>query len=103
MPARPHGPGGSDVSFHWPVINGSALQDIVVADQAPNKSNDSGLGVLLNQGGGVFPAAGITASELFPAGPNPSSVVLGDFVVRALQHPPSSMPPLPTTITRPEA
>ncbi len=60
--------------------NSNLLNDIVVTNSAPNNSTDSGIGVLLNQGAGVFPAAGVTANELFPAGPNPTSVVLGDLV-----------------------
>ena len=61
-------------------VNGDGKLDIVVADTASQSTNNSGLGVLINQGGGVFPAAGISAGTLYNAGPNPTSVALGDFV-----------------------
>ena len=51
-----------------------------MADSATNNPNSSGLGVLINQGAGLFPAAGITSGEIFKAGPNPTSVTLGDLV-----------------------
>jgi subtilisin-like proprotein convertase family protein len=61
-------------------VNGDGKLDIVVADTSSNNSSDSAMGVLINQGGGVFPAAGIPNTGLFRAGPNPTSVVLGDLV-----------------------
>jgi subtilisin-like proprotein convertase family protein len=59
-------------------VNGDGLPDIVLSDASPLKSADSGIGVLLNQGGGVYPAAGVTS--VYAAGPNPSNVVLDTFV-----------------------
>ncbi len=61
-------------------VNGDKVPDIVVADSATNSPNSSGMGVLINQGAGLFPAAGITAGEIFRAGPNPTSVTLGDLI-----------------------
>ncbi len=61
-------------------INGDGIPDIVVADSSSNSPNNSGLGILPNQGAGIFPTAGITAANIFRAGPNPTSVALGDFI-----------------------
>ncbi len=61
-------------------VNSDSLPDIVVTDKAPQNSSDSGMGVLLNQGGGAYPAAGVTAAELYSAGLDPSSVALQDLI-----------------------
>ncbi len=76
------GPNANDaadpVSVALADVNTDGIPDIVVADESPLDSADSGIGVLINQGGGVFPAAGVT--DVYSAGPDPSSVVLGQFV-----------------------
>ncbi len=59
-------------------VNTDGLPDIVVADESPLNSADSGIGVLINQGAGAFPAGGVTS--VYASGSDPSSVVLGQFV-----------------------
>ena len=72
--------GADPVSIAVADVDGNGANDIVVADMAPNSSPNSGIGVLLNTGNGLFPAGGVTAAGLFGAGSSPSSVVLQNFI-----------------------